>query len=555
MQPLPMNCLWPAGELYRRASLNYDRLELPDYQPPACFKPQAYDWPGDTEGRVLMAWVLLARATHREPRFVDAFLEQLPAHLNSLGYFGPILPPGEFDEQQFGGHGWVIRALYELYEWRHDDACVEAIERIVRNLLLPARGYYRRYPARPDQRAYDREVVGQRSRRLVSHWYPSTDIGAAFAILDGATQVYPLLRWPELAELIEEAIAAYAAIDKVSVSFQTHSTLMTLRSILRYYGAVGRPQDLELVKRTYGLYREQAITANWANFNWFGRPTWTEPCAVIDSFMLAQQLWQHTGDTTYLEDAQRILYNGMAYGQRPNGGYGCDVCAGAGTPFLSPKEGVFEATWCCTMRGGEGTARAIEYSHWLAEDALYLPYYNSALAVIPAVGGELFLMQRSDYPRSGRVEIEVARSSLSAPFSLCLYIPSWAEADAVRLEVNRAAQYVEASGSFSVLRRVWQAGDRVTLELPMHARCEPAPAHLEPAGWHAWWHGPLLLGMANTGEPVPLAVSSTFEALGDGRYRTADGKHLLTPADDLYTMPLNEAMHDRRQVLFRAEDV
>ena len=49
----------------------------------------------------------------------------------------------------------------------------------------------------------------------------------------------------------------------------------------------------------------------------------------------------------------------MGYGQRPNGGWGCDLCAGARDEFLRPAAEIFEACWCCTMRGAEGLARAM----------------------------------------------------------------------------------------------------------------------------------------------------------------------------------------------------
>ncbi|MCE5258699.1 MAG: glycoside hydrolase family 127 protein, partial [Chloroflexi bacterium] len=554
MQPLLLANLFSSGELYRRAMLNFDRLELPDYQPPAAFRPPEYDWPGDAEGRVLMAWILLAQATHREPRYLEAMLEQLPAHLNARGYLGQILPDGEFDEQQFSGHGWVLRALCELYRWRPQPALLQTIERIIRGLVLPAHGYYKLYPSQPEQRIYQGEVIGQRARYLASHWYPSTDIGSAFTVLDGATQAYQLLGWPELAELIEEAIASYAAIDKVQLSFQTHSTLSTLRAVLRYYATAGRAQDLELAESTYALYRSQALTANWANFNWFGRPTWTEPCAVMDSFIVAQRLWQYTGETSYLEDAQRILYNGMAYGQRPNGGYGCDVCAGAGTSFLAPKVDIFEASWCCTMRGGEGLTRAVEFSHWLEGDNLYLPYYDNALALVPAGAGELCLIQRSDYPRSARVALDVVRASAQTPFTINLYIPSWVQPAAVTLAVNSAVQPVERTGAFYALRRTWQAGDAIVLDYPLTARCEPALPHLQPAGRYSFWHGPLLLGLPNQGEEIELPPDVQFAPLGSARYQAAGTGCILAPTDDLHTLPWDAALHDRRQVLFRAND-
>ena len=550
MQPIPLANLWPSGDLYRRALLNYDRLELPDYQLPAAFRPFEYDWPGDAEGRLLMALILLAQAIHREPKYLSDLLAELPRHLNEKGYLGPILPDGVFAEQQFSGHGWMLRAFCELYLWRQDPALLAMIERMLRGLALPARGYYKLYPSQPEQRVFHGEAIGHAGRHLAGHWYPSTDIGCAFTMIDGASQVYQLLPSPELADLLEEMIASYAAIDIRHLSFQTHSTLSALRGVLRYYGLVGRAQDLALVRRVYALYRAEATTENYANYNWFGRPTWTEPCAIIDSFIVAHQLWQYTGEIGYLEDAQRILYNGMAYGQRPNGGYDCDICAGADTPYLAPKVDTFEAPWCCTMRGGEGLARAIEFSHLLDSDRLYLPYYGSALAAVPFADGELWLEQRSDYPHSDRVQIEVVRDGPPTPKTLCLFIPSWAKSEQVLLHLNETQIAVGATGAFVPIERLWQAGDRITLELAYGARREPTINRHSLAGQHSFWYGPLLLGISHQDQPLVLAPDVNLQPLGAGRFQVAETEHILAPTDDLYSLPTSAALRDRRQVLF-----
>jgi uncharacterized protein len=555
MQPFPLARLWTSGDLYRRAMLNYDRLELPDYQLPAAFRPLDYDWPGDAEGRLLMALILLAQATHREPKYLDELLAELPKHLNARGYLGPILPAGVFSEQQFSGHGWMLRALSELYLWRKDTALLRMIERMLRGLVLPARGYYKLYPSLPEQRVFKGEAIGHAGPYLAGNWYPSTDIGCAFTMLDGASQAYQLLPSVELAELLEEMIECYAVIDIRRLSFQTHSTLSALRGVLRYYALKGRSQDLALVRRVYALYRGEAMTENFANYNWFGRPTWTEPCAVIDSFIVAHQLWQSTGETGYLEDAQRILYNGMAYGQRPNGGYGCDLCAGASTPYLAPKVDVFEAPWCCTMRGGEGLARAAEFSHLIEQDKLYLPYYGTSLAAAPFADGELWLEQRSDYPHSAEVSLEIVRDGPPSAKTICLYIPSWAAPGQVSLALNGTRVPVQAGGEFVHLKHVWHAGDRIVLDLGYGVRCEPAVNQHSIAGQHAFWHGPLLLGIAHQAEmPINLARDPFLQPLGGGRFKVDGTDYLLAPTDNLYTLPPGAALCDRRQVLFADSD-
>ncbi|MHB1355963.1 MAG: glycoside hydrolase family 127 protein, partial [Anaerolineae bacterium] len=365
------------------------------------------------------------------------------------------------------------------------------------------------------------------------------------------SQVYQLLPSPELADLLEEMIASYAAIDIRHLSFQTHATLSALRGVLRYYGLVGRAQDLALVRRVYALYRTEAMTENYANYNWFGRPTWTEPCAIVDSFIVAHQLWQYTGETSYLEDAQRILYNGMAYGQRSNGGYGCDICAGANTPDLAPKVDTFEAPWCCTMRGGEGLARAIEYSHLLEQDRLYLPYFGSSLAAMPFTDGDLWLVQRSDSPHSGVVQIEIVKDGPPTPKTLCLYIPSWVQPDLTHLFLNGTRLEVGVTGAFMPITRLWQVGDRITLELTCGVRREPTINQHTLAGQHAYWCGPLLLGISRQDQqPLVLAPDVTFQPLGAGRFQVSGTEYILAPTDDLNKLTMSDALRDRRQVLF-----
>jgi len=96
------------------------------------------------------------------------------------------------------------------------------------------------------------------------------------------------------------------------------------------------------------------MTETYENFNWFQRPEWTEPCAVIDSYQLTLDLWKQTGKAQYLEDAQLIWYNAISYEQRDNGGFGLSNCPGPHDHHLETN--VYEAHWCCTMRGSEGIA-------------------------------------------------------------------------------------------------------------------------------------------------------------------------------------------------------
>ena len=73
------------GELKNRLKLNFDRLEESKYQPSHLFlsMQESGGWPGDTEGRTILALVEDARSTRRQPRYLKEIIRQLPAHLNA----------------------------------------------------------------------------------------------------------------------------------------------------------------------------------------------------------------------------------------------------------------------------------------------------------------------------------------------------------------------------------------------------------------------------------------------------------------------------------------
>ena len=101
-------------ELEERLSLNHQRLSEPFYDIDNVFAPIDARWPGDKEGRALLAFVSLLNAGQSEIPCMEKMMEKLPEMLNEKGYLGPIKE--EFFEQQLSGHSWLLRGLCEYYE-------------------------------------------------------------------------------------------------------------------------------------------------------------------------------------------------------------------------------------------------------------------------------------------------------------------------------------------------------------------------------------------------------------------------------------------------------
>ena len=80
------------GELRQRIERNFDRLETDYYQPDQVYwtEEQSGGWPGDKEGRTILALVLDAQASGRTPLYLDELIRRLPRELNAKGYLGSI---------------------------------------------------------------------------------------------------------------------------------------------------------------------------------------------------------------------------------------------------------------------------------------------------------------------------------------------------------------------------------------------------------------------------------------------------------------------------------
>lgn len=560
------------GELAVRSGLNFSRLEGEWYRPDEVFKADSHGWPGDWEGRIILGLVLLAQATHRTPAWLDEIVSLIPGHLNEKGYFGPILTEGKFDEQHFGGHSWIIRGLVEYYNMKPDEKVKAIIEKMVRNFLLPVKGNFSKYPIEPVKRFEDQEVwILSKLQTKTKHHAETSDAGCAFIMLDGASIAYELLGWPELKEIVEEIISRYVEMDFQKLHIQTHATLSGVRGILRFYEITGEARYLDIAVKIFDLYKKAAWTEGYGNYNWFGAPRWTEPCAIIDSFVVAVWLWKHTGDPVYLNDAHLIYFNAMSHGNRINGSFGTDRCCGAAETednlFLTPVN--YETYWCCTMRGGEGYSRAIEYNFFIEGNTAYLPFYNNCTAALRFTDGILKVEERTKYPYYGDVSLEVLETSGDFTSNIRFFLPSWSDRSKLTLYLNGKVCEATFENGFISLTGTFKAGDRLDLDLNLSLRVEDANFENSVKGYHKFLFGPMLLGYKAEAEinsldgnrfenyaeskyksvgAVSLPKDARFERIGRNAFRAQDKDIVISCLCDVKDMIREDSM---RQVLFK----
>jgi hypothetical protein len=436
----------PDGLLKARAELSFRRLQEEYFQWPSISQVNFKPFPGDALGRCINGLTLLSRALHQPaPATLQEIMRRCPELANSDGYLGPKLPESRANEDVLAAHNGYACGLTEYALWTEDRAATESLRRVVANLFVPAREAIACYRENSDAAAQ-------------ANWHLSGgDIGQLFLSLEGMTRAYALVPTPEFKATIETAIARYRKLDLVGIGAQTHAMLSASIGILRWYEFHRRPEDLALAEALYKQYRDLATTETYENYNWFNRPEHTEACAVIDAFILTVNLWRLTGKAHYLEDAHLILFNGLLPGQLRNGGFGTSPCVGPATGVCRAKEHR-EAPWCCTMRGGEGLARAIQYSYFLNKDSAILPFYSDNTATLRFADGICKVRQTTGYPHQAQARLEVLESQLNEEKKLRFFVPSWAVRNSLQISVNGRRIKPRVADSFAEISVRLRAG-------------------------------------------------------------------------------------------------
>ncbi len=341
-------------ELKDRIALNKKRLENDEYYKiEGIFAPDTYDWYGDKEGRALLAFVSHYKIDGTKIDCMEKMLSEMPKRTNKYLFFGPEVGDVIY-EQQLSGHSWLLRGLCEHYEQFADEFSYKALTVITEHLFLPTKGKYSTYPV--DRESLDAGGVSGSGIGSIGIWRLSSDVGCAFMSIDGLSHVYKITGDERVRELLDEMIDVYLGIDKLKLRVQTHCTLSAARGMMRMYNCTKAEKYLDGAKEIYELYTScGGMTYTYQNLNWWGRPdTWTEPCAIVDSLMLALELYKATHEDNYRRTAARIYVNGLATAQRDNGGAGTDTLICKNSPWDSLFVQMYEAFFCCTMRLSEG---------------------------------------------------------------------------------------------------------------------------------------------------------------------------------------------------------
>lgn len=246
--------------------------------------------------------------------------------------------------------------------------------------------------------------------------------------------------------------------------------------------------------------------------------SYNETCAAIANVFWNHRLFLLTGEAKYIDVLERTLYNGLIAGVSLSGDrffYVNPLASDGVTPFNYGNT-VGRAEWfacsCCPVNVVRLLASlgGYIYARSMTQPLVFVNLFIAGAATVPVEGvGRVTLTQHGDYPWDGALRISVAPEAGRGSFAVAVRIPCWASgrpvptdlyrydeavhAPAVEVKVNNQAESVEMRDGYAVLHRDWNAGDEITINLPMPVRRVTAhPSVRENNGRHALERGPLV---------------------------------------------------------------
>jgi DUF1680 family protein len=256
-----------------------------------------------------------------------------------------------------------------------------------------------------------------------------------------------------------------------------------------------------------------------------------ETCAAVGNGFYSRNMHLATGESRYMDELERVLYNGALGGAS---------LIGNTFSYINPLEfNRSHARWSWTGCPGcppmflkmMGEMPSYIYAQD-SQSNVYINLFVSSRATMNANGAAVTLSQQTNYPWDVRSKITV-ESAANARFDLCIRVPAWCEgkdseqelyklqgrreSGAFKLSVNGTPiEALSISNGYARISREWSSADRVEVVMEMPARRVTAPSVEATKGRVAVQRGPIvyaleLLDLACLSRDLYLPSSSPLE--------------------------------------------
>jgi DUF1680 family protein len=237
-----------------------------------------------------------------------------------------------------------------------------------------------------------------------------------------------------------------------------------------------------------------------------------ETCAAIGNVLWNWRMLAATGESKYADVLELTLLNAVLAGVSLDGTrfFYTNTLRQLNTMPTALRWSREREAWircfCCPPNVARTVAGASGYAYGRSAAGVWVHLFGgSTLDTELLDGRRVKLTQRTEYPWDGKIVLTVDAAP-AGEWSLFVRVPGWA--DGAKLGVN-GAPTPAPPGRYMEVRRTWEAGDAVTLTLPMQPRLvEAHPLVEEARNQVAVMRGPLVYCLESTDLPAGVRVQS-----------------------------------------------
>ncbi len=368
--------------------------------------------------------------------------------------------------------GHMIEAAVAYYEATGKKTFLHIVERfadLICRVFGPEEGKCHGYPGHQEIelaliRLY--RVTGREDyRRLAKYFIDQRGVGENYFLAeekeDGYRQIFPEfagydtkysqsylpVREQRTAEgHAVRAVYMYCAMADLAGLYQDEGLMQACRNLWedmvrrRMYitGSIGSSGILERFTTDYDL-------PNNCNYS--------ETCASIGLALFGRRMAQLTRDASYMDTAERALYNTVLSGIAQDGKsffyvnplevWPDNCMERTSKEHVKPVRQTWFGVACCPPNIARTLASMGQYIYFTGGDTLYVNLYISNRAESELAKGRVRIEMESDLTNSGHIEIRTVRDGGEQGYSLALRIPDYAKTYTIRRDGEAAAEALE----------------------------------------------------------------------------------------------------------------
>ncbi|MGE5297192.1 MAG: beta-L-arabinofuranosidase domain-containing protein [Solirubrobacterales bacterium] len=492
-----------------------EMMRLRDRKPPY---EDPVPWAGEFAGKYLTSCVRVCRMSD-DPQLravTERVMRELIRTQAADGYLGPFADKHLLDRWDLWGH---YHCMLAMVLWADDTGDAEALQAATRAADLMCRTFLD-----TDKHVYDAGSYEMNMAviHILGPLYRRTGNPAYLRLMREIEQDWQKPGAGDYHRLALQGIEFYKT---PKPRWESLHPMAGLAELFRVTGDDSYRQAL--VHWWQSIYRTDVHNSGSFSTNEqaVGNPFQSgaiETCCTVAWLALSTETLRLTADSRIADALEHATWNAVLGYEHPSGRWCTYDTPMNGKRLASAHSIVFQSRPgtpelnCCSVNGANGLGLLSEWAVLGGPDGLYLNYYGPGTIEARLAGGSSWsFIQKTAYPATGRIEIEV-RPEKEAAKPLFLRIPQWSQE--TKVAVNGTAVGNVTPGTYLKIERTWSPGDKIAIDLNLGVRTLQGDQNVQFNT--SLFRGPILLAFDqkhNTMDPADMpeldAASLSLEPL------------------------------------------